>query len=105
MTDAGWLRLFYWARKQAPDLLRALMASFLTGHAAQSIAKKAERRDARGREPRPGAAESGGAITLRQSERELIARVLSESKTLAEAASKLGIGCSTLWRKRKRYRL
>ena len=30
-------------------------------------------------------------------------RVLTESTTLEEAASRLGINATTLWRKRKRY--
>jgi DNA-binding NtrC family response regulator len=105
MTEAGWLRLLHWARRQAPDLLRTLMISFLTGQASQSNVKKAERQYGNRGDSRSDASEPRGTTTLRQSERELIARVLSESKTLAEAASKLGIADSTLWRKRKRYRL
>jgi two-component system, NtrC family, response regulator AlgB len=38
-------------------------------------------------------------------ERELIIRVLAESPTLEDAAQTLGINASTLWRKRKRYRI
>ena len=81
MTGAECLRLLQWARRRAPDLLKALMISFLTWDASQSNVKKAESR---------------GTTTLRESEREHIVRVLSESKTMSEAASKLGIVNSTL---------
>ena len=44
-------------------------------------------------------------ISLEEVERQHIERVLAESSTLEEAAAILGINTSTLWRKRKRYRL
>jgi NtrC-family two-component system response regulator AlgB len=44
-------------------------------------------------------------VSLNEIEREHIARVLADSRTLADAASTLGIDVSTLWRKRKRYKL
>jgi two-component system, NtrC family, response regulator AlgB len=43
--------------------------------------------------------------SLDEIEREHIARVLENSRTLEDAAMKLGINASTLWRKRKRYKL
>lgn len=43
--------------------------------------------------------------SLNEIEREHIARVLADSRTLEDAANKLGINVSTLWRKRKRYKL
>jgi two-component system, NtrC family, response regulator AlgB len=43
--------------------------------------------------------------SLHEIERQHIARVLADSRTLEEAAVTLGINISTLWRKRKRYRL
>jgi NtrC-family two-component system response regulator AlgB len=43
------------------------------------------------------------SASLEEMEREHIARVLSESTTLDEAAETLGINATTLWRKRKRY--
>ena len=49
----------------------------------------------------PAAAPSEG--TLADLEREHIRRVLSHAATLEEAAATLGIGTTTLWRKRKRY--
>jgi two-component system, NtrC family, response regulator AlgB len=43
--------------------------------------------------------------SLEDIERRQILRVLAESATLEEAAATLGINVSTLWRKRKRYKL
>ncbi len=45
------------------------------------------------------------ATSLARIEREHILRVLEESPTLEDAAATLGINVSTLWRKRKRYKL
>jgi NtrC-family two-component system response regulator AlgB len=45
------------------------------------------------------------AASLEDVEREHIARVLAESATLEEAAATLGINVTTLWRKRRRYRI
>jgi two-component system, NtrC family, response regulator AlgB len=42
---------------------------------------------------------------LEEREREQIVRVLAQSPTLQDAAEALGINVTTLWRKRKRYRL
>ncbi len=50
-------------------------------------------------EPRP----DDGSIPLEQVERRHIERVLADSATLEEAAARLGISSTTLWRKRKRY--
>jgi two-component system, NtrC family, response regulator AlgB len=44
-------------------------------------------------------------VSLDEIEREQIVRVLANSRTLEDAAITLGIDVSTLWRKRKRYRL
>jgi NtrC-family two-component system response regulator AlgB len=46
---------------------------------------------------------SPGGTALKEREHEHILRVLAETPTLEEAAVKLGINASTLWRKRKRY--
>jgi len=43
--------------------------------------------------------------SLEDVEREQIVRVLAESPTLEDAAETLGINVSTLWRKRKRYKI
>jgi DNA-binding NtrC family response regulator len=45
------------------------------------------------------------ALSLEELERQQIERVLASSETLEEAATRLGINASTLWRKRKRYSL
>jgi two-component system, NtrC family, response regulator AlgB len=42
---------------------------------------------------------------LEEIERDHIIRVLAESPTLQDAAENLGINATTLWRKRKRYKL
>jgi NtrC-family two-component system response regulator AlgB len=48
---------------------------------------------------------NGGALaaSLSDLEREHIVRVLATTQSLEEAADKLGINATTLWRKRKRY--
>jgi NtrC-family two-component system response regulator AlgB len=45
------------------------------------------------------------ASSLEEVEKEHIRRVLAQAATLEEAADRLSIGVSTLWRKRKRYQL
>ncbi len=45
----------------------------------------------------------GGDHSLDELEREHILRVLARTETLEEAAQRLGIDTSTLWRKRKKY--
>ncbi len=44
-----------------------------------------------------------GALSLEELERRHIEQVLADSETLEEAAARLGINPTTLWRKRKRY--
>jgi len=55
--------------------------------------------------PPEGAVEAAadGGIPLEQVERRHIERVLADSATLEEAAARLGISSTTLWRKRKRW--
>jgi NtrC-family two-component system response regulator AlgB len=50
-----------------------------------------------------GRAEPPTSLSLKELERQQIGRALAESQTLEEAATRLGINPSTLWRKRKRY--
>ena len=45
----------------------------------------------------------GGTGSLDELERAHIEQVLAESPTLEQAAARLGIGVTTLWRRRKRY--
>jgi NtrC-family two-component system response regulator AlgB len=49
--------------------------------------------------------EAAGPGSLEDLEREHIVRVLAQSPTLEDAAATLGIDVSTLWRKRKRYKI
>jgi NtrC-family two-component system response regulator AlgB len=53
----------------------------------------------------PLAPSSPSSASLEEIEREQIMRVLAESPTLQDAAENLGINVTTLWRKRKRYKL
>jgi NtrC-family two-component system response regulator AlgB len=58
-----------------------------------------------GRPTRGGTETPMNALSLEELERQHIERVLACSETLEEAATRLGINPTTLWRKRKRYRL
>lgn len=53
--------------------------------------------------PQPSMETAGSEDALEELERIHIERVLAESATLDEAAVRLGINVTTLWRKRKRY--
>jgi two-component system, NtrC family, response regulator AlgB len=55
--------------------------------------------------PRPSAGTRTNTLSLEELERQHIEQVLADSETLEEAATRLGINPTTLWRKRKRYRL
>lgn len=55
------------------------------------------------REPAEGSASIPPVISLEEMEKEHIIQVLAETPTLEDAAARLGINISTLWRKRKRY--
>ena len=57
------------------------------------------------REPIAASAVPSTPVSLDKVEREHILRVLAESPTLEDAAATLGINVSTLWRRRKRYKL
>jgi NtrC-family two-component system response regulator AlgB len=48
---------------------------------------------------------SGDPLSLEANERRAVQRALAESATLEEAATRLGINVTTLWRKRKRWKL
>ena len=51
----------------------------------------------------PADAVPAGELSLEQLERRHIQQVLADAATLEEAAARLGINVTTLWRKRKRY--
>jgi NtrC-family two-component system response regulator AlgB len=55
------------------------------------------------REPAEGPSSLPPVINLEEMEKEHIIQVLAETPTLEDAAARLGINISTLWRKRKRY--
>ena len=57
------------------------------------------------RESREAATTATAPRNIEEMERDLIIRVLAESPTLEDAAQTLGINASTLWRKRKRYKI
>ena len=56
-----------------------------------------------GRARRPRTSSSPSELSLEELERQRIEQVLAESETLGEAATRLGINPTTLWRKRKRH--
>ena len=104
MSDAGCLALFRWARWHAPNLLYALTVSFLTQ------APSSELNETLGQRSSPAKSVDGTTMisksaTLRAVERQYIAQAISESRTLREAAVRLGVAETTLWRKRKLYAL
>jgi NtrC-family two-component system response regulator AlgB len=55
--------------------------------------------------PAAAAGETAAGASLQELERRQVQRVLAESATLEEAAARLGINPTTLWRKRRRWRL
>src|SRR5262249_8044058 len=58
-----------------------------------------------GRPPRPPASAPPSGLSLEELQRRYIEDVLADSRTLEEAAARLGINPTTLWRRRKRYGL
>jgi len=56
-------------------------------------------------DPGIGLDASGDPLSLEANERRAVQRALAESATLEEAATRLGINVTTLWRKRKRWKL
>lgn len=102
-AEREYLNLIRWAVRKAPDLLRNLRIAYLFGQHASpegSASERFPRSSAVARSDAPSPSE-----TLKDIEREHIRRVLKESANVVEAARRLGINCSTLWRKRKRYNL
>lgn len=105
LSDVGRSTLLEWVRQHAPDLLHILIVSFLTRASVSELRKTVDKYSLRETSPATGASTSSKAATLRAIERQHIASVIAESPTLSEAASRLGVAGSTLWRKRKLYDL
>lgn len=116
LTDTKFVEVLRWARDHAPELLTALLTAYghrgnLPGPAKASTTPTLQSEVSVPSPPcgikGPGFYLDSGAngTNLKELERQQIKRVLAESTTLREAASKLGIDETTLWRKRKRYRL
>jgi NtrC-family two-component system response regulator AlgB len=55
--------------------------------------------------PRPAASPGGESLSLEEVERRHVEQVLASSASLEEAAARLGINPTTLWRKRRRWGL
>ena len=105
LSGEGCLTLLLWARRRVPDLLNALIVAFLTRASGSELRETLDQCSLPETSPVTAATTSPAAATLRAIERQHIARVISESPTLHEAASRLGVTGSTLWRKRKLYGL
>jgi len=84
-------------RELANALERALVLSRGEAIAAESLP------DAVLEPPRDPTPRSSEALSLEEVERRHVQRVLASSATLEEAAARLGINPTTLWRKRKRW--
>jgi DNA-binding NtrC family response regulator len=116
LSEAESAEVLRWARHYAPELLTRLLTAYEhrakpPGAAKASSICTPKRRAGAPSSPHPiegrgfSVASGREVSTLKEIEREQIQRVLAESATLRQAASKLGIDETTLWRKRKRYRL
>jgi DNA-binding NtrC family response regulator len=116
LTEAGCFKLLKWARREAPDLLRTLMTAFVTAESPVNPENARTRHnrlkidahlESQVNDPNltSSRAKASSAPSLKEAERAYIQRVIKESRTLREAASKLGINTATLWRKRKLYEI
>jgi DNA-binding NtrC family response regulator len=105
LSEVGCLTLLQWARRHAPALLHTLIVSFLTRAPVSELRKTSDQCSLPEASPATGTITSSKDATLRAIERQHIARVIAESPTLGEAASRLGVASTTLWRKRKLYDL
>ncbi len=109
-SEAMCIRLLRWAGREAPELLEVLVTAYMTANRQKLQIAWNGAGNTTGFECRArvaGGARTGNAppAKLNEVEKLHIARVLSESGTLREAAVRLGINQTTLWRKRKRYSL
>jgi transcriptional regulator with GAF, ATPase, and Fis domain len=104
LAEREYLNLIRWAVRKAPELLRVLRIAYLFGQDSSS-ATGAASRALPDSPPATASCPVWPSEKLRDIEREHIAHVLKRSANAVEAARRLGINCSTLWRKRKRYKL
>jgi DNA-binding NtrC family response regulator len=108
LAEREYLHLIRWAVRKAPELMRVLRIAYLFGQDAATPEEKAAGAGFRlfRSSSRPATARAEPVSEkLEDIEREHISRVLRESSSVVEAARRLGINYSTLWRKRKRYQL
>jgi DNA-binding NtrC family response regulator len=105
LSGEGCLTLLLWAKRHMPALLHTLIVSFLTRSSGSELRETADQCSTPETSPVTAATTSPAAATLRAIERQHIARVIAETSTLGEAASKLGVTSTTLWRKRKLHGL
>jgi DNA-binding NtrC family response regulator len=103
LAEREYLNLIHWAVRKAPELLRVLRIAYLFGQSSAPSEATATDPQAR-RSPRASTPDAHSE-KLKDIEREHIRRVLRESPSAVEAARRLGINNTTLWRKRKRYNL
>jgi len=104
------IRLLRWAGREAPELLEVLVTAYMTANRQKLLMAwngAGNTADFECRARVAGGVRTGNAPPAKLDELEKlhIAQVLSESGTLREAAARLGINQTTLWRKRKRYSL
>jgi transcriptional regulator with GAF, ATPase, and Fis domain len=108
LAEREYLNLIRWAVRKAPDLLRVLRIAYLFGQDSSAPQDKAAGAGSRlfRRSPRASTPYvQSTSEKLKDIECEHIRRVLKESPSVVEAARRLGINNTTLWRKRKRYKL
>lgn len=108
LAEKEYVNLVRWAVRKAPELLRVLRIAYLFGQDSSAPQDKPAGAGYRlfGRSPRPPSpGVQSTSEKLEDIEREHISRILEQSPSVVEAARRLGINYSTLWRKRKRYKL
>ena len=105
LSGEGCMTLLLWARRHTPDLLHEMIVSFLTRASGSELKETTAQFSLPESSPVTAATTKPPVVTLREIERQHIARVIAESPTLEEAASRLGVTSSALWRKRKLYGL
>lgn len=101
-ADAERILATYWWPGNVRELVNTLEHAVVMARGDMIQAENLPDR-IRARTPTALPARAEPHLTLEQLERRSIQQVLVESRTLDEAARRLGINPTTLWRKRKRY--